>query len=47
MRKIKPSRYGWKGKYKTWEDASRLSSGYDNEIIIKKVRESMMAVKMG
>ena len=47
MRKIKPSRYGWKGKYKTWEDASKLSSGYDDEVIIKKVRESMMAVKMG
>ena len=47
MRKIKPSRYGWKGKYKTWEDASRLSLGYDDKIIINKVRESAMAVKMG
>ena len=47
LNKIKFSKYGWKGKYKTWEDAKRLSSGYDNEVIIKKVRESMMAVKLG
>jgi len=45
--KIKPSRYGWKGEYKTWVEASRQSTGYSEELIIKKVRESAMAVKLG
>ena len=44
---IKPSRYGWKGKYKTWVEASKYCTGYSDEIIIKQVRKSMMSVKMG
>lgn len=29
--KIKPNKYGWKGSYNTWEEAKRISIGYDNE----------------
>ena len=47
FKKIKPSRYGWKGKYKSWLEANEHCTGYSDETIIKKVRESMISVKTG
>lgn len=40
-------KYGWFGNYKTWEDARKLSKGYDSGIILEKVREARMRVKDG
>lgn len=47
IRKIRGMRYGWHGKYKTWADASSKCSGYDNDLILNKVRESALKVKSG
>lgn len=43
--KIKPNKYGWKGSYNTWEEAKRISIGYDNEKILQKVRISLLKIK--
>jgi len=40
-------KYGWHGQYNTWEEAKKESSGYDNEKIIQKVRNSALKVKNG
>jgi putative methyltransferase (TIGR04325 family) len=39
--------YGWKGNYSTWEEARKKCSGYDNEVILSKVKEAMLKVKKG
>jgi putative methyltransferase (TIGR04325 family) len=39
--------YGWSGNYSTWEEASKKCSGYDSDIIINKVKESLLKVKSG
>ena len=41
------SKYGWKGLYKTWQDAESVSTGYDQTIVLEKVRSSLLAVKNG
>lgn len=39
--------YGWKGDFKTWNDAKVKCTGYDSEVILKKVKESLLKVKTG
>ncbi|HOJ63173.1 MAG TPA: methyltransferase, TIGR04325 family [Spirochaetota bacterium] len=39
------NRYGWHGNYKTWGEASRKSTGYNNNIIFEKVKEASLKVK--
>ena len=46
-RRLKNPGNGWVGKYKTWSEAKKNSTGYDDKIIISKVRESMKAIKLG
>jgi putative methyltransferase (TIGR04325 family) len=36
--------YGWHGNYKSWQEAEKRCSGYNSEIILKKVSESTMKV---
>lgn len=38
---------GWHGNYKSWEDAKKRASGYENDDILKKVKESLLKVKSG
>ena len=33
LKSIKISGYGWKGKYKTWAEATKHCTGYNDEII--------------
>jgi len=40
-------KHGWFGNYKTWEEAAKICSGYDNPEILKKVREAVLKVKNG
>lgn len=47
LRKIKSNKYGWKGEYKTWKDAQDISTGYDSDEILQKVRNSLLKVKNG
>jgi putative methyltransferase (TIGR04325 family) len=33
------------GNFRSWEDASKASNGYDSKVILNKVRDSLMKVK--
>jgi putative methyltransferase (TIGR04325 family) len=39
--------YGWHGNYSSWADAKKECTGYDSEIILKKVKSSLALVKNG
>ena len=39
--------YGWFGNYSSWEEAKSNSVGYDSEIIVEKVKDSLLRVKHG
>ena len=45
LKKIKSMKYGWNGNYKIWKEAQLASTGYDNNEILKKVRNSILKVK--
>jgi putative methyltransferase (TIGR04325 family) len=38
---------GFYGNYATWEEASKLCSGYDSDIIVNKVKEATLKVRKG
>lgn len=40
-------KYGWFGKYSTWADAKKRSVGYDNSLILEKVKSAVLKVKNG
>lgn len=44
---LKPSKYGWKGNYKTWQFAEADATGYDADNILKIVKSSVSQVKSG
>lgn len=46
-KKLKLKKYGWKGNYQSWEEASKMSEGYDKQEIVEKVRTSLLEVKNG
>lgn len=41
------SKYGFFGDFLTWKDAVNVSTGYNSDEIIKKVKESILKVKSG
>ena len=45
LRKMKTDQ--WRGNYLNWDDASSLSSGYDSEQILSKVKNAILQVKNG
>lgn len=45
LKRMKPNKHGWKGIYNTWEEAKKISIGYNNEKILQKVRNSLLKVK--
>jgi putative methyltransferase (TIGR04325 family) len=47
FRRLKFSRHGFTGNYRSWELAKRHATGYDAEIILDKVKESVLKVKQG
>lgn len=40
-------RYGFFGDYATWEEAKSASCGYDDDLILKKVKDALLKVKSG
>ncbi len=40
-------REGWHGDYSTWEEAKKLTTGYESENIIERVRAAALKVKRG
>ena len=47
VRKFISYKYGWHGDYKSWQDAQRASVGYNSDVILNKVRTSLLKVKNG
>jgi putative methyltransferase (TIGR04325 family) len=41
------SKYGWFGNYSSWEDAQKYSIGYDSDLVLEKVKNSLLKVKNG
>lgn len=41
------NKYGFFGNYSSWEDALKDSDGYDSDLILEKVRDSLLKVKEG
>jgi putative methyltransferase (TIGR04325 family) len=39
--------YGWRGNYKSWEEALKKCTGYDDKLIVEKVKQSLLKVKNG
>lgn len=46
-RRFRNLKYGWYGDFKSWEEAKSLSSGYEKEEILTKIRDSALKVKKG
>lgn len=40
-------KYGFFGNYKSWQEAMKDSTGYDNPVILEKVKNSLLKVKSG
>ena len=40
-------KYGWHGNYSSWENAKKDSIGYDSDLILDKVKNSLLKVKNG
>lgn len=47
IRRIKRPKYGWKGDYKSWQQAKIDCSGYDAGNILEKVKAATLRVKNG
>ena len=47
IRRIKRPKYGWKGDYKSWEQAKIDCSGYEAGNILEKVKAATLRVKNG
>jgi putative methyltransferase (TIGR04325 family) len=45
--RIRNGRYGLFGNYTSWEAAMKDSVGYDSDVILNKVRDSLLKVKEG
>lgn len=45
--KIRNNSYGLFGNYQSWEAAMKDSVGYDSDVILNKVRDSLLKVKKG
>ncbi len=41
------NKYGWFGNYATWDEAKKDCTGYDSDIILQKVKTSLLKVKNG
>jgi len=43
----KKHKFGWFGNFKSWEDALKVCTGYNHELIFEKVKNSLLKVKNG
>lgn len=44
---IKRKKYGFFGNFQSWQEAQKLSNGYDSDLIIEKVKNSALKIKNG
>jgi len=47
LRKLIGLFYGWQGNYTTWHAAKKRCVGYDDSLILEKVKEAVLKVKEG
>jgi len=46
-RRLKNIFYGYHGNYSSWEEAAKKTTGYEENIILEKVRKAVISVKNG
>lgn len=44
---LSSTKYGYFGNYDSWQNALKDSTGYDEDIILERVRQSLLSVKAG
>ena len=44
---LKENAYGWFGDFSSWDDAKKQTTGYDQDLILNKVKLSLLKVKNG
>jgi len=47
LKKITNKGIIWYGDFKSWEEAKRVSGGYEDKLILERVREAAIRVKKG
>jgi putative methyltransferase (TIGR04325 family) len=47
LRFVRNQRYGYFGPYRDWHTVKKMTTGYDDPIILAKVKDSLMKVKIG
>lgn len=47
LKRYKPRKYGWTGNYQDWNLAKNKCAGYNDDIILSKIKESTLKVKNG
>lgn len=47
VKQLVHQKYGWHGDYKTWDEAKRVTTGYNNEVIFEKIKNAALKVKKG
>ncbi|MFT3780853.1 MAG: methyltransferase, TIGR04325 family [Nibricoccus sp.] len=47
IRRIFGQRYGWLGDYPSWSSAAAVSTGYDDGLILERVKEAAFRVRNG
>jgi len=41
------SRIGYRGNYASWANAQQVSTGYNSDLILEKVKDALLKVKRG
>jgi len=47
LSRLFPNKYGWFGRYSSWDDAVRATEGYNSTEIFEKVKNAALKVKSG
>jgi len=47
LNRYRNRKYGWHGDYETWEEVQNISTGYESDEILQKVKNSLLKVKNG
>lgn len=46
-RGLRKNKYGWSGNYSSWEKAKQKCTGYDDSLILEKIKNAALKVKEG
>lgn len=46
-KQIETNHYGWFGNYASWTEAKKETTGYENDLILEKVKNAILKIKKG